>query len=47
MTLEWIITATTITTGEKYDGKELISLMEKSEQAGIEVDVIIEDGVYS
>lgn len=47
MTPERIITAATITTGEKHDGKELINLIEKSEQAGIEVEAIIGDGAYS
>ena len=47
MTPERIITAATITTGEKHDGKELINLIEKSNQAGIEVDAIIGDGAYS
>ncbi len=31
MTSERIITATTITLGEKNDGKELVNLIEKSE----------------
>ena len=31
MTPEKIITSATITTGEKHDGKELINLIEKSE----------------
>ena len=47
MTPERIITAATITTGEKTDGKELISLIEKSETNGIEVEAIIGDGAYS
>lgn len=47
MTPERIITAATITTGEKHDGKQLINLIEKSEQAGIEVEAIIGDGAYS
>lgn len=47
MTPERIITAATITTGEKHDGKELISLIEKSENNGIEVEAIIGDGAYS
>lgn len=37
MTPERIITAATITTGEKHDGKELQRLVEKSESNGIEV----------
>lgn len=47
MTPERIITAATITTGEKHDGKELINLIEKSENVGIEVEAIIGDGAYS
>ena len=47
MTEERIITAATITTGEKNDGKELENLLEKSVQAGIEVDTIIGDAAYS
>ena len=47
MTPERIITAATITTGEKHDGKELINLIEKSESNGIEVEAIIGDGAYS
>lgn len=47
MTPERIITAATITSGEKHDGKELVNLIEKSEQAGIEVKAIVGDGAYS
>ena len=47
MTPERIITAATITSGEKHDGNELINLIEKSESNGIEVEVIIGDGAYS
>ena len=47
MTPERIITAATITTGEKHDGKELVNLIEKSEKAGIKVETIIGDGAYS
>jgi hypothetical protein len=47
MTPERIITAVTITTGEKHDGKELINLIEQSKNNGIEVEVIIGDGAYS
>ncbi|HHV92892.1 MAG TPA: IS1182 family transposase [Pseudomonas aeruginosa] len=47
MTPERIITAATITTGEKHDGKELINLIEKSKNSGIEVEAIIGDGAYS
>lgn len=44
MSEERIITAATVTSGEKHDGKELKSLVEKSKKAGIEIDTIIGDG---
>lgn len=47
MTPEGIITAATITTGEKHDGKELVNLIEKSQEAGMEVEAVIGDGAYS
>lgn len=47
MTPERIITAATVTTGEKHDGKELINLIEKSQAAGVEVEAIIGDAAYS
>ena len=47
MTPERIITAATITSGEKHDGKELKELIEKSQSNGIEVEAIIGDGAYS
>lgn len=47
MTPERIITAATITSGEKHDGKELVDLIEKSQSNGIEVEAIIGDGAYS
>jgi len=47
MTPERIITAATITTGEKHDGKELQSLVEKSQNNGIQVEAVIGDGAYS
>lgn len=47
MTPERIITAATITSGEKHDGKELTKLIEKSQNNGIEVEAIIGDGAYS
>lgn len=47
MTKERIITAATITTGEKNDGKELQSLIEKSIQSGITVEDVIGDAAYS
>ena len=47
MTPERLITAATVTTGEKHDGKELINLIEKSQAAGIKIEAIIGDGAYS
>lgn len=47
MTPERIITAATITSGEKHDGKELKMLIEKSNNNGIKVEAIIGDGAYS
>ncbi|KZL92393.1 IS1182 family transposase [Clostridium magnum] len=47
MSEERIITGAVITTGEKTDGKELQSLIEKSQEAGIIVDDIIGDTAYS
>lgn len=47
MTEERIITAATITTGEKNDGKELASLYNKSKSAGVEIENIIGDAAYS
>lgn len=47
MTEERIITAATVTTGEKNDGKELETLIEKSKESGIEIDTIIGDSAYS
>ena len=47
MTPERIITAATITSGEKHDGKELTNLIAKSKKNGIKVEAIIGDGAYS
>lgn len=47
MTEERIITAATITSGEKNDGKELETLIIKSQEAGIKVKTIIGDAAYS
>lgn len=47
MTEERIITAATITTGEKNDGKELEILITKSQESGINVETIIGDAAYS
>ena len=43
MTEERIITAAVITTGEKTDGKQLETLIEKSIEAGIIVESVIGD----
>lgn len=47
MTEERIITAATITTGEKNDGKELETLITKSQKAGLNVEAVIGDAAYS
>jgi len=47
MTEEGIITAAVVTSGEKHDGKQLPALVEKSREAGIEVEAVIGDGAYS
>ncbi len=47
MTEERIITAATITSGEKPDGKELTLLVRKSRDAGMDVKTVIGDKAYS
>ena len=47
MTEERIITAATITSGEKIDGKELPKLVQKSKVAGIQIESVIGDMAYS
>ena len=47
MTEERIITAATITTGEKNDGKELESLVNMTLKTGVVIDTIIGDAAYS
>lgn len=47
MSDERIITAAVVTTGEKSDGKYLKELVEKSKEAGMEIDKIIGDTAYS
>src|SRR5699024_12604657 len=47
MSEERIITAATVTTGEKNDGKELETLIEKGKEAGMEVNTVIGDAAYS
>ena len=47
MTEERIITAATITSGEKTDGKELPTLVRKSRAAGMKVETVIGDKAYS
>ena len=44
---ERIITAATVTSGEKHDGKQLKALVEKSRDAGMVVDKVIGDAAYS
>ncbi|MFC5470760.1 transposase, partial [Cohnella suwonensis] len=47
MTEERIITAAVITTGEKNDGKQLQTLIEKSKATGMNVQTVIGDTAYS
>ena len=47
MTPERIITAATVTSGEKPDGKELQTLVGKMESNGVMVEAIVGDGAYS
>lgn len=47
MSEERIITAAVITTGEKNDGKQLQTLIEKSKSAGMKVTTVIGDAAYS
>lgn len=47
MTPERIITAATITSGEKHDGKQLEELIKKSKYSGIDISTVIGDGAYS
>jgi len=47
MTEERIITAAVVTSGEKSDGKQLVTLVEKSIEAGITVDTVVGDMAYS
>ena len=44
---ERIITAATVTTGEKSDGHYLQELIEKSITAGMEIDTVLGDAAYS
>ena len=47
MTEERIITAATVTGGEKTDGKELEKLVEKTEKTGLKIKDVIGDKAYS
>ena len=47
MTSERIITAATVTSGEKPDGKELQALVTKTKENGVEVNNIVGDAAYS
>ena len=47
MTSDRIITAATVTSGEKPDGKELKGLVEKTKNNGIEVEGVVGDAAYS
>ena len=47
MSMERIITAAIVTTGEKNDGKLLQSFIKKSNAAGISVKTVIGDSAYA
>lgn len=47
MSGEGIITAATVTTGEKPDGKELEDLVNKTKANGVEVDAVLGDAAYA
>ncbi|MEK4228072.1 IS1182 family transposase [Solibacillus sp. FSL H8-0538] len=47
MSDERIITAAVVTTGEKSDGHYLQELVEKSKEAGMEIETVIGDAAYS
>lgn len=47
MTEDRIITAATVTSGEKNDGKQLKALVQKSKATGIQLEDIIGDSAYS
>ena len=47
MTEERIITAAVVTSGEKHDGKQLETLVEKTHAAGVDVVAVVGDGAYS
>ena len=47
MSDERIITAATVTTGEKSDGHYLQELIEKSTASGMEIDTVLGDAAYS
>ncbi|KAB8125497.1 IS1182 family transposase [Gracilibacillus oryzae] len=47
LSINRIITAHTVTTGEKNDGKYLPTLVQKSRSAGIKVNTVIGDRAYS
>ena len=47
MSDERIITAAIVTSGEKHDGKQLEELVNKSREAGMEVEEVIGDAAYS
>nr|WP_302054745.1 transposase [Macrococcus epidermidis] len=42
-----IITAATVSTGERTDGKELEQLLNKSIEKGVKVSTVVDDAAYS
>jgi transposase len=47
MTEERVITAAVVTSGEKHDGKQLKTLIEKTKENGLEINEVIGDAAYS
>lgn len=47
MTPEGIVTAITVTSGEKVDGPELKALVEQTKKNGVAVEVVVGDSAYS
>jgi len=47
MTPERMIVGAVITTGEKHDGKQLETLVDKAKRNGIKVDTVVGDAAYS
>lgn len=42
-----LVTGATVISGEKHDGKKLISLIKNNQNTGLEVEAVIGDGAYA